>query len=355
MEATQPDPPPPPPPCRLEKISDNEVVAIVLGTWVCSSFATYLWVSLTLYRFHWLGQDLKWIDYLLGPFAPTRPVRDGFDVSHQEALVGKGLFNSELDDSFVRAQEEIAEHNARVAADAAAKSAASAIEPEYPVKPTATDAEAVLTPEQAELAAVKVRAARGDSRGGGGGGRPTRRTRTAPQRFQADTLRLPTPPVALQAKLAAFEAKANTPRKIYEREWREDFRNATVLRKLYLVARYVIMFGIDGREITDYNQGGRAHLAFAPRHEGRTEDMYKSLNVITSCIQSFAHGSNDVANAIGPLSTIYYVWVNNKIPSTNSPVELWQLAYGGAMISLGLWFYGECVRVRRVRGGTAPR
>ena len=150
----------------------------MLGTWACSSVATYLWVSLTLYRYHWQGQDLKWIDYLLGPLAPTRPVRAGFDASHQEALIGKGLFNSELDDSFVRAEEEIAAHNARVAADAAAKSAASATEPEYPVKPTATDAEAVLTPEQAELAAVKVRAARGNvcvcvgGGGGGGGGSP---------------------------------------------------------------------------------------------------------------------------------------------------------------------------------------
>jgi solute carrier family 20 (sodium-dependent phosphate transporter) len=152
----------------------------------------------------------------------------------------------------------------------------------------------------------------------------------------------------VKAKLATYEAKTNTPRKIYERQWREDFRNATVLGKVYLVARYVIMFGIDGREITDYNQGDRTHLAFAPRHEGRTEDMYKSLNVITSCIQSFAHGSNDVANAIGPLSTIYYVWVNNKIPGSNSPVELWQLAYGGAMISLGLWFYGY--NIMRVLG-----
>lgn len=39
-----------------------------------------------------------------------------------------------------------------------------------------------------------------------------------------------------------------------------------------------------------------------------TERLFCTLQVLTSCFASFAHGSNDVANAIGPLTTIYYVW-----------------------------------------------
>ena len=109
----------------LDKIPDNQVVAIVLGTWACSMVATYFWVSLPLYRYHWLGQDLRWYDYLLGGFAPARPVREGFDASHLEALTGKGLFNSELDEAFYSAQREIEAYNAKVEADKAAAAAAA--------------------------------------------------------------------------------------------------------------------------------------------------------------------------------------------------------------------------------------
>ena len=39
---------------------------------------------------------------------------------------------------------------------------------------------------------------------------------------------------------------------------------------------------------------------------------------------SFAHGSNDIANAMGPLSAVYYIWVNQAVPA-KSPVRGWAL------------------------------
>ena len=35
---------------------------------------------------------------------------------------------------------------------------------------------------------------------------------------------------------------------------------------------------------------------------------------------SFAHGSNDVANAMGPFSAVFYIWENQAVP-TKSPVR----------------------------------
>jgi sodium-dependent phosphate transporter len=55
--------------------------------------------------------------------------------------------------------------------------------------------------------------------------------------------------------------------------------------------------------------------------------------------QSFAHGSNDVANAIGPLATIFLVWQTNSI-STTVPVPVWVLAFGGMAIVLGFATWG---------------
>lgn len=60
-----------------------------------------------------------------------------------------------------------------------------------------------------------------------------------------------------------------------------------------------------------------------------------SLQVCTACANSFAHGSNEVANAIGPLAAIYAVWQTGTVTSKN-PVPTWLLAIGGVGIVFGV-------------------
>ncbi|KAL1999599.1 hypothetical protein VTN02DRAFT_4284 [Thermoascus thermophilus] len=67
-------------------------------------------------------------------------------------------------------------------------------------------------------------------------------------------------------------------------------------------------------------------------YDNKTEALYSFLQVLTAATASFAHGANDVANAIGPLSTIYLVWRKNVVSST-APVPVWILVFGGAAIS----------------------
>ncbi|KAG0377600.1 hypothetical protein BGX24_005790 [Mortierella sp. AD032] len=71
-----------------------------------------------------------------------------------------------------------------------------------------------------------------------------------------------------------------------------------------------------------------------------TERLFSAVQVITACFTSFAHGSNDVANAIGPLATIYYIWEHANIDVKKAPVPVWILAFGGVAIDLGLMTYG---------------
>ncbi|KAK3829556.1 MAG: phosphate-repressible phosphate permease [Linnemannia elongata] len=72
------------------------------------------------------------------------------------------------------------------------------------------------------------------------------------------------------------------------------------------------------------------------RYDEKTEKLFCTLQVLTSCFASFAHGSNDVANAIGPLTIIYYIWKNGA----ERRLSTWILAYGGIAIDIGLLTYG---------------
>lgn len=69
--------------------------------------------------------------------------------------------------------------------------------------------------------------------------------------------------------------------------------------------------------------------------EDDTEYLFSFLQVITACMASFAHGSNDVSNAVGPISSIYEIWTTAQVPG-KTPVPVWILVVGGAAIDLGL-------------------
>ena len=61
--------------------------------------------------------------------------------------------------------------------------------------------------------------------------------------------------------------------------------------------------------------------------------------IVSAALLSFAHGANDVANAIGPLAAIVSVAGSGAVASKVS-VPLWVMAIGGVGISLGLMLYG---------------
>ncbi|MFQ6079301.1 MAG: inorganic phosphate transporter, partial [Thermodesulfobacteriota bacterium] len=74
----------------------------------------------------------------------------------------------------------------------------------------------------------------------------------------------------------------------------------------------------------------------------RTEGTFRILQVITACYVAFAHGANDVANAVGPLAAVNGVFTKGAIMS-KVPVPTWILLMGGAGIVLGLAMYGRNV------------
>ncbi len=78
------------------------------------------------------------------------------------------------------------------------------------------------------------------------------------------------------------------------------------------------------------------------QHFHTVERIFGVLMIITACAMAFAHGSNDVANAIGPLAAVISVAQTGIISATSS-VPIWVLVLGGAGIVVGLATYGRHV------------
>jgi len=69
------------------------------------------------------------------------------------------------------------------------------------------------------------------------------------------------------------------------------------------------------------------------------EKLFGYLQMLSACFMAFAHGANDVANAMGPLAACVSTIYNGAI-TLNSTVPLWILALGGGGIILGLATWG---------------
>lgn len=72
------------------------------------------------------------------------------------------------------------------------------------------------------------------------------------------------------------------------------------------------------------------------------ERVFAVLMVVTACGMAFAHGSNDVANAIGPVAAVISI-AQEGVVGQNSPVSIWVLLLGGIGIVVGLATFGRHV------------
>ena len=74
-------------------------------------------------------------------------------------------------------------------------------------------------------------------------------------------------------------------------------------------------------------------------HFYTVERVFGVLMVVTACSMAFAHGSNDVANAIGPLAAVVAVASTGAVAAKAS-LPIWVLMLGGAGIVIGLATFG---------------
>ena len=73
------------------------------------------------------------------------------------------------------------------------------------------------------------------------------------------------------------------------------------------------------------------------------KQVYKLFNlplIIGVALLSFAHGANDVANAVGPLAAIVSTLGDSSSVASKVSIPLWVMVIGALGIALGLALFG---------------
>lgn len=83
----------------------------------------------------------------------------------------------------------------------------------------------------------------------------------------------------------------------------------------------------------------KQEMAFSHTENLKVENIFSYLQIMSACMMAFAHGANDVANAIGPLSAAVAI-LTTGLFAVEASVPLWALALGGVGIVIGLATWG---------------
>ena len=105
---------------------------------------------------------------------------------------------------------------------------------------------------------------------------------------------------------------------------------------LSLLFGLVIMF-IGSKALAKIKQDTQADRAFS---YSSVEKVFGVMMIFTACSMAFAHGSNDVANAVGPLAAVVSVVYSGGDIISKSSVPSWVLLLGAAGIVVGLTTWG---------------
>ncbi|MDR3624288.1 MAG: inorganic phosphate transporter [Chlamydiales bacterium] len=94
---------------------------------------------------------------------------------------------------------------------------------------------------------------------------------------------------------------------------------------------YILLRSLKDKEDADVSMDGTEYAV--------VEKIFIPLQIVSACCMAFAHGANDVANAIGPLASIVSILhTHQSIMSAEIPT--WILALGGLGIVVGLATWG---------------
>ncbi|EPB72968.1 phosphate transporter family protein [Ancylostoma ceylanicum] len=75
----------------------------------------------------------------------------------------------------------------------------------------------------------------------------------------------------------------------------------------------------------------------------RTGRLFGLIQILTACFAGFAHGAQDVSNAVAPLAALASIYSEKSSSQTEEVVPIYVLLLGVSGICAGLWIFGDRV------------
>ena len=109
--------------------------------------------------------------------------------------------------------------------------------------------------------------------------------------------------------------------------------------KLWGWIKFILLQGVTRDVITHDSALLRSIHARAHRYDDRVEHLWTYCQVVSAIMMSIAHGSNDVANSVGPWAGSYATYLAGEV-DTEASTPIWFLVIAGLLLGLGFWCYG---------------
>ncbi|KAL8977346.1 MAG: hypothetical protein Q9177_006658 [Variospora cf. flavescens] len=109
--------------------------------------------------------------------------------------------------------------------------------------------------------------------------------------------------------------------------------------RLWSFTKYFFLQGVTRECVSHSSPHLHATHARAKKYENRVEHLFTYAQVLSAMLMSIAHGSNDVANAIGPWAATYSTYQAARV-ETEVPTPVWALVVAGFLLGAGFWFFG---------------
>ncbi|MHC5937660.1 inorganic phosphate transporter [Nostoc sp.] len=100
---------------------------------------------------------------------------------------------------------------------------------------------------------------------------------------------------------------------------------------------------ISWRQLGDKATTGQREESTQSPMPNPVERLFGRFQLLSACFVAFAHGSNDVGNAIAPLAAIVYINRTGSVPTDGITIPIWIVILGGAGIVGGLAVWGKKV------------
>ena len=110
--------------------------------------------------------------------------------------------------------------------------------------------------------------------------------------------------------------------------WKVDFVTAAGIGAVTAAVAYVFIRKIVART-----------ASALPNEKNSVNRLFTVPLIFAAALLSFAHGANDVANAVGPLAAVNEAIMAGEI-ATKAPIPLWVMMVGALGIAIGLALYG---------------